>query len=93
MPKFVAIYEVEDPERWEAGFRTRSEMFKSWSGIGPVNYTVTEEGRVVHYGEYADDIEKVFAAMQTPEGARAMAEDGVKPETMQVYVLDKQLDL
>ena len=39
------------------------------------------------------DIDEFLAQLDKPETAEAMAYDGVDPETVKVYVLDKQLNL
>lgn len=93
MPRFVAIYQVEDAARWEAGFRTRGPMFKDWTGVGTFHFTVSDAGQVVQYGEFVADMEEVTRSMQSPEGVAAMVADGVKPETMVIHILDKELPL
>lgn len=39
------------------------------------------------------NLDRYLELMDSPETAEAMAQDGVKRETVKVYVLDKELNL
>ncbi len=52
-------------------------------------FTITEENELTLYVE-PDDVDKFFEIMESPATEEAMAYDGVKRETVKVFVLDKE---
>ena len=89
MPRFVATAEVEDATKWEAGFRSHLDLFDEMT-VTATHYTVTEQNEVAVYHDVTD-LEKFFSIMESPAVAEAMARDGVKRETLEVFILDKEL--
>ena len=75
--------------KWEEGFRTHGELFRT-------NYTVTKPiGIAISGNEVAvcfepANLDTLMAAVDSPATAEAMAVDGVKRETVKVYVMDKE---
>jgi hypothetical protein len=59
-------------------------------GMNVIHFTTTEDNRFVLYSE-PPDLEAYFATLDSDEIKAAMAEDGVKRETVQVNVLEKDL--
>ena len=55
-----------------------------------IHFTTTEDNRFVLYSEVAD-LYAYFGTLDSDEIKAAMAEDGVKRDTVQVYVLDREL--
>ena len=51
MPKVVVIAQIEDAVRWEAGFRSRSDLFKSLTITTPIRYAITDGNEVAVYSE------------------------------------------
>ena len=93
MARLIMIGEVEDSESWEAHFRSHRDLFSTiypQMGMNVIHFTTTEDNRFVLCSEVAD-VEAWFATLDSDEIKAAMAEDGVKRETVQVYVLEKEL--
>ena len=90
MAKVVITGQVEDTTKWEAGFRTHGELFKNtYTVTSPIGIAIGEGNEIAVCFEPAD-LEKMLAAIDTPATAEAMAYDGVKRETVKIYVLDKE---
>jgi hypothetical protein len=86
--RVVVTAEVEDSAKWEEGFRTHGELLKSMSQS--VSYfAATDDNEIAVYSEPAD-LEKYMEVLESPDTAEAMESDGVKQDTVKVYVLDKE---
>ena len=92
MPKVVVTAQVEDPTKWEAGFRTHGDLFRSQTVTTPINFT-TVSGNEVALCMEPSDLTKFMEIMDSPATAEAMAFDGVKRETVKVFVLDKEFQV
>ncbi len=91
MPKVIAIAEVEDAARWEEGFRTHGELFRSQSVNTPVRFTVVGENKVVICFE-PEDLDTYLKILDSPATAEAMDYDGIYRETVKIHVLDREFD-
>ena len=89
MPKIVLTCQVQDPVKWEAGFRTHGDVFRTYNLQAPVNFSVT--GNEVVLCMEPADLGAFKKAMESPVTAEAMAFDGVKRETVKMFVLDKEV--
>jgi hypothetical protein len=89
MPKIVLTCQVQDPVKWEAGFRTHGDVFRTYTLQAPVNFAVT--GNEVAICMEPADLGAFKKAMESPATAEAMAFDGVKRETVKMFVLDKEV--
>ena len=89
MPRVVVTAQVEDLVRWEAGFRTHGDLFRSQTVSGPIGIA-TNEGNEVAVCFDASDLDRFLQGMDSPETAEAMDVDGIKRETVKVFVLDKE---
>ena len=89
MPKVVITAQVEDSVKWENGFRTHGNLFKSQTVSKPINFT-TIEGNLVAICAEPDDLATFMKILDSPATAEAMAFDGVKKETVKVFVLEKE---
>ena len=85
MPTVIAHHDVTDTDHWLASPK-REEFF------GPLGVTnirtfidPTNRTRVAVLMD-VPDMDAIMAAMETPEGAEAMAYDGVLPETLVILV-------
>ncbi len=92
MPKIVVTAQVADPVKWEEGFRTHGDLFKSQTVTRPINMS-TIEGNEVAVCFEPDDLETFLKILDSPATAQAMDVDGVKRETVKVFVLDKQFQV
>lgn len=90
MPKVIVTAQVQDAVKWEAGFRTHGDFFKTYTIRKPVLYTVTAANQTAIIFE-PEDVATFMRQMESPATAQAMASDGVKRETVKVFVLDKEL--
>ena len=90
MPKIVATGQVEDAVKWEAGLRTRGDLLR---GATVTAFSFGSDGNEVATLSEVTDVSKFMEMMDSQATADAMAEDGVKRETVRVYVLDKEMDL
>ena len=90
MPKVVVTAQVEDPVKWEEGFRTHADLFRSETVHSPIDFSIIEGSEVAVCFE-PDDLHAFLEGIDSPETAEAMAFDGVKRETVKIYVLNKEL--
>ncbi len=89
MPRIVVTAQVEDLVKWEEGFRTHGDLFRSETVSGSIGIA-TNEGNEIAVCFDASDLDTFLQGMDSPETAEAMAIDGVKRETVKVFVLDKE---
>ena len=90
MIKVVVTAEVEDAVKWERSFRTHGDLFRSQTISKPVDFA-TIEGNQVAVCLEPDDLAAFMTHLNSPATAEAMAVDGVKRDTVKVFVLDKEL--
>jgi hypothetical protein len=90
MPKVVITAEVGDPVKWERGFRTHGDLFKSQTVTKPISFAVIAGNQVAVCAE-PDNLDTFMRVLDSPATVDAMAFDGVKRETVKVFVLDKEL--
>ena len=91
MPKIIITAQVQDPVKWEAGFRTHGDLFRTYTLRGPIQYTITgNEVALIMEPENLDAFTRAMESQATTEG---MANDGVKTETVKTFVLDKEMKL
>ena len=89
MPKVVVTAQVEDPVKWEKNFRTTVAS----SGVKPSTnpeFATVEDNHVAVCLE-PDDLDTCMKILDSPATVEAMTFDGVKRETVKVFVLDKEL--
>ena len=87
MPKVVLTAQVQDGAKWEASFRTHGDIFKTYGLRGPVEFTVS--GNEVALCLEPADVKALLQTINEPQTVEAMKADGVKRETVKVYVLEK----
>ena len=91
MPMIIVTAQVQDPVKWEAGFRTHGDVFRTYTLRGPIQYTITgNEVALIMEPESPDAFTRAMESQATVE---AMAFDGVKRETVKTFVQDKELVL
>jgi hypothetical protein len=89
MPRVLVVAQVEDGAKWEASFRTHGDIFKTYGLKGPAEYGVS--GNTCAVCVEPENVQTFLHALQDQTTADAMKADGVKRETVNVFVLDKQL--
>jgi hypothetical protein len=87
MAKVLMTAQVQDGAKWETSFRTHGDIFKTYGLLAPVQYTVS--GNDVALCVEPSDAQAFLKIMDEAEAVEAMKTDGVKRETVKVYVLDK----
>ena len=90
MPRNVMTATVEDSTDWEQKFRSHRDLFRSiWAGPVPDFHLATTEENEVALCFDVDDVEAWWAMQQRPEIAEAMKKDGVRRDTVKIFVLDR----
>jgi len=89
MPRVVITAQVEDGVKWERGFRTHGDLFRSQTVTKPIDFA-TIEGNQIAVCVEPDNLDTFMKNLDSPATAEAMASDGVKRETVKVFVLDKE---
>jgi hypothetical protein len=91
MTKVVITAQVENVEKWEQAFRSHGELFRSQlrTAASPYIYGTRGDNEVAVCAEVAD-IDAYMKTMESPETVEAMAQDGVKRETVKLFVLDRE---
>ena len=89
MPRVLITAEVDDLEKWEQGFRTHGALFGQMA-VSRMEFGTAEGNRVAVCGETAD-LAAYMRVFNSPATAEAMAFDGVKRATVNVFVLDKEV--
>ena len=88
MPRVVVTAQVEDPAKWEEGFRTHGDHFRSMTVSAPIGIAIN--GNEVALCFDPADVAAFMRSIDTPANVEAMAHDGVKRETVKIYVMDKE---
>ena len=91
MTKVLVTAEVEDLQSWESGFRSHGDLFRRQTCTGSVAIS-TQEGNKVAVLFDAENL-GTFMEILDSEGPEAMANDGVIRETVNLFVLDKEMQL
>ena len=76
----------------EEGFRNRGDLFRSQTIAKPIRFGVLEDNQVAVCFE-PEDLDTYMQILDSPATVEAMAFDGVKRETVKVFVLDKELSV
>ncbi len=92
MSRILVTAQVDDANHWEAAFRTHGDLFRRQTVSKPIEMSITDGNNVAVCFE-PENMEKFWEIFNSPDTAAAMAEDGVKRETVKVFVLDKQFVL
>ncbi|HEY1867485.1 MAG TPA: hypothetical protein VGG70_04255 [Candidatus Cybelea sp.] len=93
MAKIIVIAKCKDQAKWEAGFRSHGDLFRTAYGVSkPVSYGMGEDGYVGGCFE-TSDLAKTTTAISSPDTAKAMEYDGLFLDTVKVFVFDKELNV
>ncbi|HUI80924.1 MAG TPA: hypothetical protein VLY24_23530 [Bryobacteraceae bacterium] len=91
MAKVIVIAQVQDPVKWEAGFRTHGDLFRSMKVRDAMHYAIN--GNEITVFCDVESLETFQKVMESQATADAMAVDGVKRETVKTVVIDKEMKL
>jgi hypothetical protein len=89
MPKVVIVAQVEDAVKWEKGFRTHANLFRSQTIAKPIDFGTIQGNQIAICAE-PQDLAVFLKVMDSPATAEAMAFDGIKRESVKMFVLDKE---
>lgn len=92
MTKIVLTAQVEDTETWEKEFRGHRDFFKEFGYTSVYEYAIGENSEVALVVD-VNDVNGFLATLESPENVAAMENDGVKRDTVKVWVIDKTLPL
>ncbi len=88
MPKVVVTAQVEDSVKWEEGFRTHGDLFRSQTVTTPIDIAI--EGNEIAVCMEPENLETYLSILDSPATVEAMDFDGVNRETVKVYVFNKE---
>ena len=88
MTRVLVTAQIEDAAKWEEGFRTHGELLKSMTATSS-HYAITDGTHVAVYTE-VEDKAKCLEVLESEATAEAMSVDGIKRDTVKVFVLDKE---
>jgi hypothetical protein len=91
MPRVIITAQIEDPVKWEEGFRTHGELFRRQTINNPITFSVLENQVACCFEP--EDLDTYLDILDSSETAEAMAFDGIKRETVQVYVMDREFQV
>jgi hypothetical protein len=92
VPKVLVVAQCEDSVKWEQGFRTHADLFRSMTINTSMTYGISEGNHIAVCGE-PSDLAAYMKVLESPATAAAMAFDGVLRDTVKVFVLDKELEV
>jgi hypothetical protein len=87
--KLIVIAQCKDPVKWEEGFRTHGDLFRSQTVTKPVSYGI--DGNQIAVCLDPDDFAACMQVMNSPATAEAMDFDGILRDTVKMYTLDHEL--
>ena len=89
MTRILVTAEIEDAAKWEEGFKTHGALLKSMTATSS-HYAITDGNHVAVYTE-VEDKAKCLEVLASEATAEAMAVDGIKRDTVKIFVLDNEL--
>lgn len=91
MPKVITTAQVQDAAKWKKEFQTHAKLFREYTAT-QIHYTADANNEVAIVMEVGD-VDKYLNLMAAPETAAAMENDGVKRDTVKVFVLGDEIRL
>lgn len=92
MTKVIITANVKDSAKWETGFRSHADLFRGMSLSKSIQFSANDNNEVAICLE-PDDLKLYLKGLDSQDTADAMAYDGVKRETVKIFVLDKEMTL
>jgi len=87
MTQVILTADVDDGAAWEAAYRTHGDLFRD-AGIGTVHFTVGADNHVVMCTD-VDDVDAYMDFVRSETTQEAMQGDGVRRDSVRVFVLEK----
>ncbi len=91
MATVIITAQADDLAKWEAGFQTHVDLFRKYTATS-VRYGSTDENELAIIWEVQDP-DVMLSQLELEETATAMEFDGIRRDTVKVYVVDKVIDL
>lgn len=88
MHRVVVVAEVEDTARWEEGFRTHGDLFRNQT-VSSCQYSMMGDHEVAVCFE-VEDLDTYMQVLESAATEEAMAIDGLRRETVKIFVMDRQ---
>ena len=88
MARIIVTAQVENSAKWEKGFRTHGELLRSMGST--VSYFTTTDKNEIGILSETSDLDKYLKVLESPATVEAMTSDGVKRDTVKVFVLDRE---
>lgn len=93
MTRIVITAKVKDVKKWEEGYRAHAPMLRELMGVTkPVQFSTDPETNEICLSAEPDDLKHYLEMAQSPEIAEAMEKNGVIRDTVNFYILDKELE-
>lgn len=89
--RVVVTAEVADTAKWEEGFRTHGDLFRSMS-LSESHYAMIDDSnRIAVYTE-PDSLEQFMTVLESQATADAMEFGGIDRDSVNVFVLDNEFE-
>ena len=89
MPLVGVRAKVESSDKWKEEFKTHGELFKS-QGVSIAYMGATDNNSVLAIFE-TDDLDKFNEIFTSEETAKAMSNDGIEEDSVEMFVITDQL--
>ena len=89
MPLVGVRAKAKDTEKWKEQFKTHGELFRS-QGVSIAYMGTTENNSVLSVFE-TDDLEKFNEIFHSDDTAKAMLNDGIEKESVEIFIITDQL--
>ncbi len=91
MTKVITTAEVKDGTKWKRVFQTHASLFREYTAT-QIDYAVTADNQVAILMD-VKNVDTLLKLMAAPETVAAMENDGVKRDTVKVFVLGDDIKL
>ena len=89
MPLVGVRAKVKSSDKWKEEFKTHGELFKS-QGVSIAYMGATDNNSVLAIFE-TDDLDKFNEIFTSEETAKAMSNDGIEEDSVEMFVITDQL--
>lgn len=89
MARVLVVAQCEDPKKWRENFVKHADLFRSMGATAPVSFG--QDGNAVAVMLEVRDLDTYQKILQSQATADAMAMDGLRRDTVKMFVLDGQL--